>query len=71
MNSKKAENEGAKSSLKYPLEFLKNRGEFTLIYNKNIRLYFIAKINDNGAQIVSNLYNKKHDSIIEFNRLTK
>ena len=70
MNSKKAENGGAKTSPKSYLEHVKTCGEYTLIYNKNIRLYFIAKITKNSAKIVSNLINNKHDAIITFDRFT-
>ena len=68
MESKKVEFGGEKISLKYHLEFLKMCGEYILIYNKNIRLYFIAKFTDNGMRIVSNLINRKHDAIITFDR---
>lgn len=70
MNCKKVENGGAKASPKSHLEFLKMCGEYTLIYNKNIRLYFIAKFTDSGTRIVSNLINNKHDAIITFDRFT-
>lgn len=69
MTSKKAVDGGEKISPKSHLKILDRFGDYVLIYNKNLRLYFIAKFKENKTKLISNLINRKHDAEIEFNRI--